>query len=274
LHYRVAELFVTTILSAYQNVQRWLPWLILYGTFAVNIILDTWLLAVLFRRGARKQLPWFAFYIAWELLSTSAGLILWVAARHLYTTVYWWMEALRIALMVMAVRESLLHIFEGFKSLLRWSVLAVIVAVILYSAGKAVYAPPVQSNPIVSFVIGAEFTFRWGIAAVAVMSTALMWFVQEPREGREYSVVMGCGFASLAVLAWVLSRSFFGTRFTFFTQYLPDVGYFLAVLWWIKVFLRPVEEFGFKELGIGPEDIAKELRRYRELAERIVRKRS
>jgi hypothetical protein len=101
-----------------------------------------------------------------------------------------------------------------------------------------------------------------------------MWFIAEPRTGREYSVVMGCGFASLAFLAWVLDRSLFGTRFTFFTLYAPDVGYFVTVLWWIRVFQRPIGELGFKELGMEPEDIAQELRHYREVADRIEGKRS
>jgi hypothetical protein len=242
--------------------------------FIANLLVDTWLLTTLLRRGVRKQLKWFVLYVAWESLGACVGLATWSASRTLYVTVFWWMEGPRMALMVMAVRESLLRIFEDFKSLLRWSVLGVILLVMLYSAWKAVYAPPVQTNRIVSFIIGAEFTFRWGIAAVAVLSLPLMWLIEEPRSGREYSVVMGCGFASIAFLAWVLSRSFFGTRFTFLTQYLPDVGYFVTVLWWIKVFLRPIEEFGFKELGMEPEEIAKELRRYREAADRIEGKRS
>jgi hypothetical protein len=237
--------------------------------FIANLLVDTLLLAILLRQGVRKQLKWFVFYVAWEFLGACVGLATWSASKTLYVTVFWWMEGPRIALMVMAVRESLLRIFEEFRSLLWWFVFAAILAVVLYSAFKAVYAPPVQSNWLLSFVIGAEFTFRWGIAAVTILSVPLMWFIEEPRSGREYSVVVGCGLASLAFLAHVLSRSFFGTRFTFFTQYLPDVGYFVTVLWWIKVFLRPLEEFGFKELGMEPEDIAKELRRYREAADRI-----
>lgn len=253
---------------------RWLSWAIFYGTFAVNIVLDAWLLTILYKKDVRKQLPWFVLYVVWELVSTTIGLTTWLISKDTYTVIYWWKEVPRMALLVGAVRESLLHIFEDFKSMLRWSVFATILLVMLYSTWKAVYAPPVQSNWLISFIIGAEFAFRWGIAAVAVLSVPLMWWIEEPRSGREYSVVMGCGFASMAFLSHVLSRSFFGTRFTFFTQYFPDVGYFVTVLWWIKVFQRPVEEFGFKELGVEPEDIAKEIRRYREAADQIEGKRS
>jgi hypothetical protein len=100
----------------------------------------------------------------------------------------------------------------------------------------------------------------------------LMWFIQEPAGSQEDAVITGAGIASIAFVVWVITRSLFGTRFISFTQYLPDMGYFIAALYWIKVFQRPVAEFGFKELGIGPEDIRRELRRYRELAEQIMRK--
>lgn len=251
---------------------RWLSWTVLYSVFAINLLLDALLLRVLWRERVTRQLPWFVVYISWEFLSSAIGLTLWIFGPRLYVTVYWWMEGLRIALLVGAVRESLMRIFKGFESLLRWSVALLIVAVIVYSGWKAVHAPPVQSNWLVSFILGAEFTFRWGIVGVMLLSIGLMWFVQEPMGSREDAVVTGCGIASIAFLANVLSRSFFGTRFTFFTQYFPDVGYFIAAWWWIRIFSRPVAEFGFKELGMGPEDIRRELRRYRELAEQIMRK--
>lgn len=240
--------------------------------FVVNILVDAWLLYILRRQRVWKHLPWFALYICWEFLGACVGLTTWLLSKQLYVTVFWWMEGVRIALVVAAVRESLLRIFKGFESLLRRSVAVVIVAVLVYSGWKAVHAPPVQSNWLVSFILGAEFTFRWGIVAVMLLSIGLMWFVQEPMGSREDAVVTGCGIASIAFLVNVLSRSFFGTRFTFFTQYLPDVGYFIAAWWWIRIFSRPVAEFGFKELGMGPEDIRRELRRYRELAEQIMRK--
>lgn len=259
------------VLTLMISQSRWLSWTVFYAAFAINLSLDAWLLTILYKQSSRRQLPWFVGYVAWELLSTLVGITTWFVSQQLYVTVFWWMEGVRMALMVAAVRESLLRLFEGFRPLLRWSVLVVILAVIGYSAWKAISAPPIQSNRLVSFIVGAEFTFRWGIAAVAMLSIFLMWFIQEPMGSREDVVVTGCGLASFAFLAHVLSRSFFGTRFTFLTQYLPDVGYFVAVLWWIKVFSRPIEEYGFKELGLGPEEIVGHLSRYRELTNRIMR---
>lgn len=251
---------------------RRLAWIALYGSFAINLLLDAWLLTVLHKRDVRKHLPWFVLYIAWEFLSTAVGLITWIANRQLYAAVYWWKEAARMILLVAAVRESLLRLFEDFKALLRWSVSAVVLLVVAYSAWKATYAPAIQSTRLGSFILAAEFTFRWAIVAVAALSAVLMRFIDEPAGSREDAVLTGCGIASLGVVAHVLSRSFFGTRYTLFTQYLPDVGYFIAVLLWIRVFRRPEGEFGFQQLGLGPGDIRKELRRFRELDQHIARK--
>lgn len=259
-----------TVLGVLAFQGRWLAWTIFYAVFVANLILDAWLLRVLHRQAARKYLPWFFLYIAWEFISTATGLIMWLISRDLYTVVYWWKEALRMTLLVGAVRESLLRIFKGFEVLLRWSVLVVILAVVAYSWWKAAYAPPIQSNRVASFILGAEFTFRWGVAGVSVVAMVLMWFIQEPAGSREDAVITGAAIASMGFVAWVIMRSVFGTRFVFFAQYLPDMGYFVAVFYWIRVFKRPVQEYGFKELGMGPEDIRGEMHRYGELVEKIL----
>lgn len=246
---------------------RWLSWAIFYGEFIANFLVNLWLFKILQRQGVKKQLPWFVSYIAWQLVLTVIGLGIWIGWRSLYIAVFWWMEAVTVVLLVAAVRESLLRIFKGFESLLRWSVLAVVVAVLAYSAWKGMHAPPVQGSRLVTFVAGAEFVFRWGIAAVSTVSAALMRFIDEPSGKREDAVITGAAIASLGFVALVVVRWLFGTRFTFFAQYLPDVGYFIAAFYWIKIFPRPVEEFGFKELGMGPEEIARELSGYREILE-------
>jgi hypothetical protein len=148
----------------------------------------------------------------------------------------------------------------------------VIAGVVLYSAWKAIYAPPVQSTRLAAFVVGAEFMFRWGIAGIGLLTMVFSWLLKEPTDTREDAVVTGFGLASLGFLVFVVSRSLFGTRYIFFTQYAPSVGYFLAVFLWTRVFSGPLREIGLKELSMEPEDIAKEMGRYRAIGERITRK--
>ena len=239
-----------------------------------GLVVNAWLLIILYRHQVRSQLPWFFSYTVWQLLLSGIQLVAWAISSDFYVTVYWSTEAIDVVLTVAAVRESFLRIFEGFTRLrwFRWSVTGVIAGVVLYSAWKAVYAPPLHATRLGSFVIGAEFTFRWGIAGIGLLTMVLMYLLEEPLRSREGSVVVGFGIAAVAFLTLVLVRSLFGTKYNFFSKYFPTVGYFVAAFLWIRAFSRPIAEFGFKELGMGPEDIARELRRYRERAERIMGK--
>jgi hypothetical protein len=242
-------------------------------TFLADLSVGIWLLLILWRRDVRKTLPWFVLYVSWEVMTAAAGLVLWLIDRRLYVTVFWWLEAVRLGLIVGAVRESFVQTFVGFSSLrwFPWVVKSVIGCVLAYSILKAVYAPPIQSSLVISVIIAGEFAFRWGIAAIGLLSVAMVWFLELPNDTREALVLDGCAIASTAFLVNVLSRSFFGEKYTWFMQYVPDVGYLLAVAIWIKYMRRPEQKLGFKEVGITPEAMALELQRYRELAARVLK---
>jgi hypothetical protein len=107
-----------------------------------------------------------------------------------------------------------------------------------------------------------------------LLLVVLVWLFGLPNNTREVAVVNGCGVASMAFLVTIVSRSIFGTKYALITQYAPDVGYFLAAWIWIKGMSRPEVEVGFKELGMSPEQMANELRRYRQAAERILGKKA
>lgn len=240
------------------------------ATFVVGLFAYVWLLIILQRQGVRKQLPWFALYVIWECLATLSQLTLWLTRPQLYYDAYWWMETVEIGLTVAAVRESFLRIFQGFtrKPGFRWAVWTVIGAVVAYSAWKAVYAPPLHATRLDSFVFGAEFLFRWGFLAITAL-TAILSLLMKEGITREDSVVTGFGAAAGAFLLYLGTFSLFGAKYIFLTEYIPAVGYFVAVFWWIYVFSRPVRKFGFEELGMGPEEIRNALRRYRQSGQRV-----
>jgi len=240
--------------------------LLIGGFFAV-----LWLLVVIHRQGVRRHLPWFALYVVWAVILQSTQVVVWILSPRWYVAVYWWMEAVAVVLIVGAVRESFLRIFRGFTEMpwFRWTVSGVIGSIVVYSAWRVTYHPPAQSDRLAAFVLGSEFLFRWGIFGIALLTTALSVLVQEPMNTREDGVVTGFGIASFGFLIYVLTRSLFGTKYTFLTKYAPSVGYFGAVFLWIWVFSRPIEGFGFKELGIGPEDLLRLIRRNREDVRRV-----
>lgn len=232
------------------------------------------LLAILHRHGARKQLPWFVVYVGWGVLLQTTQIVARAISLRLYIAVYWWMEAVAVVLIVGAVRESFLRIFRGFTKMawFRWSLWSVIGSVVAYSVWKALHAPPLQSNRLTVLVFDAEFFFRWGIAGIALLTTVLTFVHEGSLNTREDAVITGFGVASLTFVIYVSIFSIFGQKYTFIVKYLPSVGYFLAVGWWIWVFSRPEEQFGFEELGMGPDDMRKEVRRYREHLEEVMKK--
>lgn len=237
-------------------------------------LVNLWLLIIVCRQGIRKQLPWFVSYLTWEVLAGFAVLILWLIGRQFYDMLSWSMEMIEIALIVAAVRESFLRLFWGFRDKLgfRWSVWSVIAGVVIYASWTAIAAPSLQQNKFGIFEVDAELLFRWVIFGIALLTTFLGLLLKESPETREDAVIMGFGIASAGFLVYVISFSLFGAKYTFFTKFAPPVGYFLAAGWWLWVFSHPVADFGLKELGMGPEDIAKALRRSRELLEHIMRK--
>lgn len=240
------------------------------ATFVVGLLAYACLLMIVQRQEIRKQLPWFALYVAWETLATLVQLTLWLTRRDLYFAAYWWMEAVEIGLTVAAVRESFLRIFQGFtrKPGFQMALWTVIGAVVAYSAWKSIHAPPLESSHLDAFVYDAEFLFRWGIVGIAILTTVLGLLTKEGIT-REDAVMVGFGVASVAFVLYVSSFSLFGNKYIFLTKYIPSVGYFVTVFLWVYVFSRPVRRFGFEELGMGPEDIRKALSRYRDSGKRL-----
>ena len=233
---------------------------------AALIVLNACLLVIVYRRGTRKYLPWFFLYVSWAVLLACIQLGTWLISPRVYVAVYWWMEAIAVTLIVGAVRESFLRIFSGFTRMrwFRWTVSGLIAVVLIYSAWKAIYAPPIDVPRLAAFVIGSEFMFRWGITAIGLLTMVLSALLHEPWNSRENMVVTGFMVASGTFVATTVIVSLFGTEYLFVSKYLPSVGYFIALFLWIWAFSRPIQEFGFEELGIGPEDMLKAMRRYRE----------
>src|SRR5579872_7547760 len=101
--------------------------------FVANLVLDFWLLVILHKQGAWKRLPWFVFYMAWGFFFGCIALATYPVSPRLYAAAYWWLEGVDVVLIVGAMRESFLRIFEGFTSKpgFRWSFWVVIAAVLV-----------------------------------------------------------------------------------------------------------------------------------------------
>ena len=81
---------------------------------------------------------------------------------------------------------------------------------------------------------------------------------------REYPFGIVMGFAAIAIVTFAAdwARSEFGTRLNAVSSYAPAVAYILAVILWLKTFLRPPEPEPQWRLKITPEQLLEELRQY------------
>jgi hypothetical protein len=232
-------------------MSRLLPWVAFYGDYLINFVLDIWLLRVLFRYGGRKDLPWFFVYVVSELLFNTTIFIVGAVTPHLYQPVYWCLEIPRVILLVAAVQESLLQIFSNFRALLRWTAPVIIAIVALYSLWRVNHTP-FPGNHLDAFATAAEFAFRSGISVVCMVMLYLIWAVPESRASRAEAMIEGAAISSISFGIWSMSLSAFGDHILPFVQYLPDLGYFLAVRHWIKQFARPVVKHNPEDLAVTP----------------------
>lgn len=241
-------------------------------SFIVHLAINGWLLLILGRRGTWRQLPWFVCYVISEFAGACVGLALWHLNRQLYVSLYWWMDAAQVFLIVGTVRESFLKTFIGFSSLrwFSWLVSGVIASVLAYASWKAIYAPPVQNNRTVSLIVNGEFAFRWGIVAVGLLSMLLVWLFALEAHTRETAVINGSAIASGGFLAWSVVRSLFGTKYALIMQYVPELAYLMAAWIWIKYMSVDETQYGFSDIGMTPEQLEVELGRYRQAAERLI----
>jgi hypothetical protein len=249
---------------------RLLPWAAFYGDALINFILGLWLLRVLFRYGARRELPWFSLYVSSEFIFNVVNFAVWMANRRLSPRVFWSLEILREVLMMAAVQESLLQIFTNLRILLRWTAPVVIAVVALYSIWRTGHTP-FPGDHIDAFVLATEFAFPFGVAIVCTVMALLIWFVPESRTSRAEAMVEGATIVSLAWVVWSISFSYFGPGVRPFAQYLPDLGYFVAARYWITAFARPVVKVGFNDIKITPEQAVAILRQDRRAIDEIDR---
>lgn len=249
---------------------RLLAWTAFYGDVSINFILSLWLLRVLYRYGARRELPWFFLYVVSEFMFNVVNFGVWLTHRSLYLPIIWCLGVLRVALMMAAVQESLLQIFRNLRILLRWIAPVVITVVALYSIWRTSHTPFPQDR-VAAFELATEFAFPLGVAIVCTVMALLIWFVPESSASRAEAMIEGATIVSLAWVVWSISFSYFGPGARPVAQYLPDLGYFVAARYWITAFARPVVKVGFKDIKITPEQAVAILRQDRRAIDEIDR---
>jgi hypothetical protein len=259
---------MTTVLSI--TWSRLLPSVAFYGDFIAILVLSIWVLRVIAKHGVGRQLPWFALYIRWEVVSTVAALGTWLIAPRFYVSLYWWLEIPSVLLMIGAMQEALLDMYKGLRAVLHWFMPGVLAFVILYCSLRAIFSTSFPGNRIISFALSTEFTLRWSLVMVAIVAITMTYFVEGAWNTRGVYAVIGIGVISFAYVVWSDGLSSFGLAVLFIVKYLPSLGYFFAAIFWIKRFSIPLVQITLQD-GMGPAEVRTELGFLAQTLERITK---
>ena len=229
----------------------------------VALILALWLAITMVRRKTHFDFPFFFFYV--ECSIVFAILRLSVSSHYpLFFIISWTTEAIYVALALVALYEVFRTVFAAFYEK-RWFWLFFPVVVIAISVLAVIYrlgSPPAQANRVMSFIISMGMAVNLVQAFLFVLFFVLVWL--NGIGWREYPFGIVMGFAAIAIVTFVANwaRSEFGTRLNVMSRYAPAVAYILAVILWLKTFLRPPEPEPQWRLKITPEQLLDEIRQY------------
>lgn len=216
---------------------------------------------LLIGRGVYRRLPLFVAYVAYSALATAARLAS-LAHWPLYWKVYWITEAGDMALALAAVAHSFFLAFRGLFQVRWFRYLAPLLPalVVLYAAAKAWLRPPAAAGPWVPLIVGVEIAAQNLVAAAFLAYLALRRILKLAYSAVDFEVMLGFAVSSFGMLAAVVLRSEFGTRFMNVTIWTPSIAYFCALLIWLKAALH--QPTGAPELAVDPARALEELARY------------
>lgn len=230
---------------------------------AISLILEIWLVALLFKRGVRRHFPVFFAFTLYTALLTFARLVT-SSDYRAYFYVYWWTESLFAILSLAALHEAVRWTFEGFY-LLWWFRLfyyGTIALVLGVALENAVVSPPVHAHPVIGIILNLSIAVNFVRGGIVALFYVLRRVLVVEFRRYAYGIVVGFGISSAGPLLAYLAFSEFGTKVESFTKNLSAVAYILGVAAWVSAFVRPEPEEKEWEPPMSPEQMLEEVRGY------------
>jgi hypothetical protein len=213
-------------------------------SLAIGLLLQGFLLLVLFRRRVYRQFPFFFAYTGYSVVGTAAQI---AASSHysVYFLVFWINDAGLALFAILALHEVFRRVFMGFYVQFRWFRLlfpAVIVLTFLLVFWGTDYGRPSSVSPLirsilllaisVNFIQAGLFCLFIGIAR----SFHLRW------RFAPLGIILGFAISGVGSAIAYWTRSVFGTKFAIVSNYASPVAYLMAIAVWLDTFLRPEPE--------------------------------
>jgi hypothetical protein len=203
--------------------------------------LQGWLAVILFRRHIHRSFP---FFFAYTLFSILAGITMLLVQGNVWTYgfVYWVSEALYAVLGFLAIYEAFHWVFRRFYLMWWWfKFLLPAVGVVMMGVSiiEGTFYPPVQAPPVLATIFVAEMAVRCLQGGIFCLFILLVWFLSMPWQNYAFGIALGFAVSGLGIFVTFLVRSKSGTTFVSVIQFVPPVGYIVAVLIWLASFVKP-----------------------------------
>jgi hypothetical protein len=202
------------------------------------IPLQAWILVLLVRKGLTRRFPVFLFYTAYVTVIDLARVVLVGTAAYIY--VYWSTEAIAVLASVLAIHESFRAIFGIFYRLtwFRFVWPGTVAIIWIYCAWRAWVHPPPHFARAGAALISGSIASSFTIVGLVFLFFLLAKVIISEWYPYEFHIVYGLGISSLGMVAGVLLRSEFGTKYVWLTEWGPPLAYLVAVTVWLSGFLR------------------------------------
>jgi hypothetical protein len=230
-------------------------------------------LGLLRKRKFFERFPLFSTYIAAITLISLLRLST-APSPYYYFFAFWISEPFEILFAILALREIYRSLFRPHLRLWWFRLIFPIVslATLLYALLKAILYPPVEASPVISMIISSETGAQYLIAALSVLSLALVKFFKIYEHLLERRLTAGFAVSSSGNLVSVIIRSVSGTRFNSLTIWVVFLANMVGGLLWIIALSRSqdIAGPGFPE-GLTPLQASTTLKSYLQTVRKILK---
>ncbi|HET9836907.1 MAG TPA: hypothetical protein VFR84_01650 [Candidatus Angelobacter sp.] len=223
---------------------------------------------------ARRLLRRFPFFTAYTLFAVCAEvcklsfILLHQQNTPKYFYLYWTLEAIYAVLGFAAIREVFRYVFANFTTLRWFKLLLPAVAVLMlgFSVLIAVLHRAVDMGPLEEGIFSLQIAVRCLQLGIFFLTFWLARFFDLDYRQYAFGIAAGFGIAAAGILLGTLVRTDLGLKFIIFFQYVPAVGYCIAVTVWLASFLRPEPDDPFRNFRhlFTPELFLRQLQRYKQ----------
>lgn len=204
-------------------------------------VLQTWVAALLVRRKAAKDFHFFFIYTVFAVVAEITKFIV-RANFRLYGYVFWITLPLYALLGYLAIAEVFYRVFRNFYRIWWFQFLLPGMGILMVGLSILIAAlrPPIQADQRLATIFVFEIIVRCLQLGVFFLIFGLAQFYNLFWRQYSFGIASGFGVAAFGILATIVARSIFGTKYAFTFQYLPSVTYLIAVLIWLASFLKPL----------------------------------